>query len=520
MTMLTACNVGESVYGPVVCSARFANGTDPSGKVWSAFDEVYLGDKFGGEAVALYFARTTLLEYLEDPATAGDGLAPECNIAKILNEYFTTDCRSVEEFCAELPAEPEDRHDPRCEVDPVNSDNVRARRFTFSPDNLHFGFELPGPETPTATPGPCEDCAMAYCLDHYEIYYTRQVPIDTAPLEGGPFRAINGFAGLRIDNGVCIADECPYWYVDPVGGATPTDLPGTPTATETPGGATSTPEPTLPLEDESWRTRCPRPDGSCLTPAPTAEWCPTQQPLPTWEPVGTAPSVLNGCPYVSTPPAWPPPPTAIPVGSGTPTPGLPPTPAPTVIATLAPYATSEHATPCHTPTPTDTSTPTPTETDTPTPTLTPTNTLTPTITPTPLPTCESISDSRSVICPYSGCGGVGCDWGDIALTPPILECDPDGPYEFDVTVQKDGACASGGQVNVQIDGSGPFNSMTRISDTPPIWHISLCSATKPHTIRFRLVNNGGDDGRLTSYTVEYCCDGGCLFATTNLMNVQ
>ena len=503
LTMLTPCEVGEVAYGPVVCAARFVDGIDGTGQQWSGRDEKFLGSTHGGGAVGLFFTRVTLLNFWAD-------LGQQCNIAEIKNEYFTTMCGAIDALCAAGAT------DPRCELNPSGIGR-RAKKFTFSPDLLGFD-SSPDSLIPGSSPGdpePCANCDFQFCLDHFEIYFTREVPIDTAPMTNGAYHAQNGFMGLRIDNGMCFNDTCANWYMDPIGGAGPFTNPETPTPT--PGGlATETPTP-LPLEDPNWHTRCPH--GPCLTPTPSdPPWCPTLVPLATAiiEP-NDSKGLQNFCAATSdTVSLWPP--------AQTPWPGNTPTVAPKLTPTLAAYATSSIATcaPSATPTSTSTRTPTPTKTSTPTrtPTSTPTDTLTPTVTATPsntstptdtltptptatpsAPACATVEGDRECVeCQSGPPADPGCRY-EVVVTPPVLSCDPEGPYT--ITIKVGSTCDTGGNVTVEFDGDR--YGLTYVP-ADAAWEMSKCLDHKPSSFEFEVTNGSGHDEGLSWYNIEYCCD--------------
>jgi len=409
LSMMAPCEVGQTAYGPLTCSGVYTYGSVGE-QEFRGYDARILGNKLGEAygAVGLYFARVSLLEYLEDP----DG---GCNVAHLLNEYFTTECDRIDADCS-----PQSAVGPQCEGEPGAG---KAKRFTFRFEErggklYPTGREEPGSGTPTPGAQTCADCDVAFCLDVYEDYYLRQVPAD-GPLENGEYRNSGGMLGFWLGGlGGCPIDSCPFWYIDGPGGqgAVPTPT-GGPAPSPTAGGATMTP---LPLEHDQWRTRCPKDLPDCeatpvATRTPGGMECPTQF-LATAYP-GPSSNPRNGCP------GWPFPPeattdaprTAVP--HSTDRPGLTPIPTATGSITCGPTHTS-------------TMTATLSSTATVTPTMLVSPTLTPAPTNTPLPTCGSRDASR-VCGDLQGCPN-GCYWMPTVASPPELACDPDGPYQVTV----------------------------------------------------------------------------------------
>jgi len=302
----------------------------------------------------------------------------------------------------------------------------------------------------------------------------------------------------------CAVDECPYWYIDSIDGAT-TATPGpTPTA-----GPTKTP---LTIEHEDWQTRCRKLGLHCNDPSatPSEPFCA----MPEFTPVPPGPDPTDNHCMVTTP--WPPAMTAqvTPVRTKPPTLGTP-TPGPRVGMS---FPTDSAATCAPTPTPTLTPSITPTFTPsiTPTPTSTFTPTLTPTITPTPLPLCETATPDR--VCPvgYSGCLN-GCLWNLPSLTMQELQCDEDEDVAYTLTVT---ATECDGNFNIDVvkvqwayDSthlSGYVPMMEVPSTNPQQWTLTTCTTIKPRHYSFKWITVGSLTTRgLDSATIEVCCSAPC-----------
>jgi len=119
VSFIMPCEPGADwAYSNVVCSAIYT-GEDGGEGGW---DEEDLGVRGNNEdPTSLYFVRSKLLEYLHDPDE-------QCNIALLVNEYFTTSCAQVEDECDDDPA----WEDARCEEVVALLPDRRARRFTFT----------------------------------------------------------------------------------------------------------------------------------------------------------------------------------------------------------------------------------------------------------------------------------------------------------------------------------------------------------------------------------------------------
>ncbi|MFQ5460053.1 MAG: hypothetical protein ACE5EL_04605, partial [Anaerolineae bacterium] len=120
-------------------------------------------------------------------------------------------------------------------------------------------------------PPACDGCGNTWCIDRREEYYLRRVPPETL-LEGGEYRRTGGFKGYGWKTFLlCALDECPYWYIDPAGGAARTAT-ATPGPSPTAASPTITPAATptqLPIEDDAWETRCRNQGGNCSATKPT-----------------------------------------------------------------------------------------------------------------------------------------------------------------------------------------------------------------------------------------------------------
>jgi len=500
LSFVVPCEPGLNnwVYSNVVCAATFTDG--PNGRGW---DEVHLGVPPSGvsgsdDPVSLMFVRSRIIEYLHDPGEP-------CNVARIVNEYFSTACARVQKECSSQGQfNPNKPVNPRCELDGTT---WRARRFTFLAGDLSFDalppLPTPGTGTPTATPSACEGCPNTWCMVMREEYWVRRVPPENR-LIGGEYRNTGGFGGfLWAGNPNCAVDECPYWYIDPVGGA----------ATETPG-PTPTPGPTntpLPIEHEDWRTRCRKLGLDCTIATPEVwSFCGVPSPTPVVaEPDG---GMDNRCDAPWTP-------------ESTPTPSRTAAPLPTAGARVAvPFPTDTGATcvpsptPTSTPTSTHTSTPTPTPTltFTPTPTLTPTLTPTPTLSPTPLPTCDTQTASRT--CPPSGQNCLnGCLWSLPALTFADLACDTNPRYELTISAIECDAVSHISAVKVQWSLNGSdwlgWENMQGTGGSPKTWTYThdTCLDFKPPFYQIKWWTNSSSIATkgIEHAAVTLCCEEVC-----------
>jgi len=486
MSFLMPCETGENnwAYSNVVCSANFTS----DGQGARGWDEEHLGKPNKEDPTALMFVRGRVIEYLHDPDE-------ECNIALLVNEYFTTSCAQVDADCAKPILNPitgnPNHVDARCEqFDDNGTTKWRARHFTFDPTflNLTIGVLPPMPTpatgTPAATPNPCEGCDNTWCMTMREEYYVRKVPKES-PLTGGEYRNSGGFIGFRwmsVPN--CAVDSCPNWYIDPIEGAAT----GTPGASPT-SGPTRTP---ITIENESWQTRCRKFGLNCPTqtpegtPGPTAEGTPDPWSTPFCAAPTQTPVVFSGADH-SCGGIMPLP------NAATATPARTKAPEPTTVPTeyvrvgIA-FPTDSGATCVPTPTPTLTPTPsltaTPSSTSTPSPTITPSPTATsaasPTPTMTPLPNCDTVSSDRQ--CPTGGInclnGGIGCGWEVSPITFDSLACELDPEYNFTVTATECDTSSYITQVKMQWkDGLGNWSTyeiMTNAGGSPVQWTITTC----------------------------------------------
>jgi hypothetical protein len=409
LSMMAPCEVGQTAYGPLTCSGVYTYGSVGE-QEFRGYDARILGNKPGQaySTVGLYFARVSLLGYLEDPEGG-------CNVAHLLNEYFTTECDRIDADCGR-----EEGTGPQCEGEAGPEGSRTAKRFTFRFEErggklYGAGRDEPGSGTPTPSAQTCADCEVAFCLDVYEDYYLRQVPAD-GPLENGEYRNSGGMLGFWIGGlDGCPIDNCPFWYIDAPGGQggapTPT---GSPAPSPTAAGATMTP---LPLEHDEWRTRCPKDLPNCnttpvATRTPGGMECPTQFVEPAY-PGPTDDNPRNACPGSPFPPEATTDASRTAVPYSTDRPGLTPIPTATGSVTCGPTHTS-----------------TVTATLSSTATFTPTMTDTPTATHTPIPTCGVRDASRDCGAPQA-CPS-GCHWMPTVAPAPELACDPTGPYQVTV----------------------------------------------------------------------------------------
>jgi hypothetical protein len=494
MTMELPCKVGESVSSPITCSATYVSG--PGGV--RGYDRLLLGSKQGQtyDPVGLYFSRTTLLGYLSDPGE-------DCNVAHLLNEYFTTGCDRIDAECRAANG----GSNARCEK---VGDDAQAKRFTFRFEQLGPHEIRPYSSTPTPpggatpTPGTCADCSTVFCLDVYEDWYVRLVP-EGDPLHNGEYRNTGGMLGYWLDGAaMCLADQCPNWYIDPLQGVlfAPTSVPGTsPVPTPTAGGPTVTPTPTLELEDDRWQTLCehdPLPCGTARAgnPTPTDDpwWCPTAGTMVAADPSSTA----NACGATSWPPS----------GTLTPTPdGATRTP---VIDTgpggpLTPYPTSLTVCP-------PTATPSP---PTPTRTATPTLTATPSATP---PDCGWRSHPRQ--CESQLCLPGWCTWSASEPSPPTLSCNPGGVFDVTFVAWECGTfevprTVDDVQIRYNLDSPewSEWYDMDYQYGGIRSWTYAACALDSEPTIyqlRWHGIPPGGTDG-IARLDVNFCCHTpGCL----------
>jgi hypothetical protein len=459
LTAMAPCEVGAYVDGNVVCRVMYTNG--PEGTGW---DEEHLGDLFNTDSVSLMFVRTRLKEYLHDSWE-------DCNVALMVNEYYSTACASLDSWCQGHEGDPAYGG---CEEVLNDPPEWRARRFTFGSGDLKYGFIPPSPPpgegTPTPEPPVCETCGHTWCLIKVEEYYVRRVPRDNS-LIGGEYALGAGFAGFSWWQGSnCAIDECPHWYIDPVGGWMPTATlaPGvTPTA-----GPTQTP---LSIEDDDWRTRCRREGtGNCsdvgtLTPAP---FCAAA--TPTAIQVTQGPPEDNPCGHTP----WPPPMTVTP--ERTPVPPRTPTPLGGRTRTPMAFSTSDVATCVPSPTPTLTPTFTPTLTATSTPTMTPT--------PTPLPACDVQVVDRTCPDNAASCVSSGtCLWTFTAPSFGSVSCDNDPEPEYSLVVNVVKCDARVASALVSFD-AGAAQSLVKLTST--VFQTTFCVTQLPSTYKINWQGSG------------------------------
>lgn len=493
LALMAPCEVGQWAYSNVVCSAIYVDG--PNGRGW---DEKHLGNRgapgpWGNrDPVALVFARTGLLEWLQDV----DML---CNIAHLRNEYFTTACLAVDLACEDAQIKGKD--DPRCEE---MDETWRGKRWVFKRNPVLGEITgewplvplepTPAAGTPTPTPEACSGCELSWCMDRSEDYWLRYVP-DDSPLENGEYRRSGGFLGfLWVAHTDCAIDECPFWYIDPIGGAASM---ATPTAGPTPtaGGATSTP---LPIEHEKWRTRCPAGDCVTATPDPSATAaCIVPVPTVATGTPGGGPD-YNQCYEVAgpgTPTAvWPPQSTALP----TPVRTQPPYPTPVSTRVGVPFPTDPAAM-CE---------PTATATSTPTITLTPTNTATPTSTPSPSATPHCATDSGQRQCPNnpSWACSAGCVWSYGPLTLGSWNCG--GQYQVRVVAER---CSQTDDIDwVKVrwsEDNATWTDWQDMTEQGAEWHYSESTSDRlPTYVQLKWSYNMGTYG-LKKFAVWVGCSG-------------
>jgi hypothetical protein len=85
----TSSRPGESRNNPPVCTVRFRNAVTADGSLSLSVCNLVPG------SAHLEFVRTTLLGYMEDDSGA------QCNMVRALNEYFTSDCSTIDSECSD-----------------------------------------------------------------------------------------------------------------------------------------------------------------------------------------------------------------------------------------------------------------------------------------------------------------------------------------------------------------------------------------------------------------------------------
>jgi hypothetical protein len=168
---------GESRNNPPVCTVRFNHAVTADGSLSLTVCNLVPG------SAHLEFVRTTLLGYMED-----DSGAP-CNMLRALNEYFTSDCSSIDAECNDALLGW--CRDTRCAR--------QGRAVRYSP--------FAGTATPATTPAPpCSDGQgdCTWCSRIHEVWDGTRMD---APYVGA-------LTLLTYNGHNCASDDCVRYYVE------------------------------------------------------------------------------------------------------------------------------------------------------------------------------------------------------------------------------------------------------------------------------------------------------------------